>query len=171
MTDGKCPKGYLEVCKALGQPSQSKNELPWRAEPLVAWVAPASELQSLVLSAELMNIWIRIMHVLSQTSGSRPWFTPALPEKRVLETNWSVLELKWLRKNLWGVRNRSGGAQNVVSDSHLFYRALKNQPLFNVTEHPDCSAGTKKLCQTSSESIKTPIRLKTLLQQVEKCSA
>lgn len=29
----------------------------------------------------------------------------------------------------------------------------------------------KKLCQTSSESIKTPIRLKTLLQQVEKCSA
>lgn len=50
--------------------SQHKNKLPWRAEPLVAWVTPALELQKLVPSAELTNIWIRITCGLSQTSGS-----------------------------------------------------------------------------------------------------
>lgn len=78
----------LEVCKALGQPSsQRKNKLPWRAEPLVAWVTPALELQNPVLSAELTNIWIRITHVLSQTSGSWPRVFCACPPRKAYAQN------------------------------------------------------------------------------------
>lgn len=65
----KVPKMVLGGVQSV-RTAFSQHKLPWRAEPLVAGVPPALELQKLVPSAELMNIWIRITCGLSQTSGS-----------------------------------------------------------------------------------------------------
>lgn len=140
----RCAKHY-------GSSYQHKINCP--GELLVSWVTPALELQNHVLSAELINICIRIMGLWWLSSQKS-----VCPKSSRLFWNWNG------EKNLWSIRNRNGAVQNVVSDSFLIYSALKTQRLENPMEQPGCRADTKHF-QSSDQSIKISIGLKILLNK------
>lgn len=98
----------------------------------MAWVTPALELQNHVLFAELINICIRIMGV---------WCLP--PRKVDAQILPECFGIGMVEKEVWGIQNRNGAVQNVVSDSFLIYSALKTQRLEKPMEQPDCRADKK----------------------------
>lgn len=80
----------------------------------------------------------------SPTSASGSWVFGACPPRKVDSQNLpECFGIGMVEKKVWGIRNRNGAVQNVVSDSLLIYSALKTQRLENPMEQPDCRADTK----------------------------